>query len=350
MTTTCLMPINDEELRIAAAGVVDLPIEQATIWDRFEHTQHHLLWCGTHFLWKEDNKPIALLSLWTYELHGFRYLWARNGPVWLKEASPERELALRKDLRALVRATDSRVVWVRLHAWFKAPDTREPFRMITFDRTVVIDCSGKTPEAIANTMTTEGRRALRRAQKRMTQASARVVEETGLTKQQFHEYFDVLEETGHRDGFHPHPLEYYWDLLDSLGPHHARLFAVRAPIKGEEDRLLCWDLVLLNDRQAWVHYGASRFEARHVLGPDALDFEVACILGAEGVKGVDLMGAHSTRVPQLYSVGRYKRRFARDFTNVAGAWDMPLRGGVFHCLKASYRVLLAWRCLTERRG
>ncbi len=345
MTTTELRPLDADGMRIAAAGVAPLPIEQSAVWEPFEVSQGRPCW--GRFEWFEDDKRIALLCLYEYNLHGARYLWARHGPVWLREQSPAREVALRANLRKLVRRIDPGIVFVRLHAAYRATDLTELLQAITYDRTVIIDTSGGNEDSVLASMTTDGRRAVRRAMKRMSAGDAEVVEETGLTREALAEYYDVLEETAARDGFRPHPMSVYWDLLTSLGPDHARLFGVRV---GKDRELACWDLVLANDRQATAYYGASRTSARAVLGPDALDFSIAVILASEGFRGFDLMGAHSARVPELYSVGRYKRRFARSYTDVDGAWDMPIRWALYRGLVMSLRAKHAAVRLRTKRA
>ena len=52
---------------------------------------------------------------------------------------------------------------------------------------------------------------------------------------------------------------------------------------------------------------------------------------------MDFMGAGSTRVPELYSVGMYKKRFAQHPTEVDGAWDVPVQRPVFEALVAAKR-------------
>lgn len=335
MPGTRLRPLSAEQLRIAAAGAVELPVEQAPVWERFESSQGHALW--GRYAWEEDGRTQALITLYSYDLRGFRYLWARRGPVWIREQSPGREAQFREDLRHLVRERDRGITFVRLHAAYSAPDLSHLLQAITYDRTVIIDTSGGTEESVLGSMTTDGRRAVRRARARMGAAGARVVEETGLTPEAFDEYYAVLEETARRDGFRPHAEHVYLDLLDSLGPDHARLFGVRVG-PAPDAPLVCWDLVVVNDREATAYYGASSAGARAVLGPDALDFGVAVILAGEGVRGLDLMGAHSPRVPELYGVGRYKGRFARSYTDVDGAWDMPVRPVLYASLEAALRL------------
>lgn len=320
-TSHHLAPITAEEMRIAAAGVTPLPIEQSAPWEELEKARGHRLW--GRYEWFENNKRVAIIALYEYDLRGTRYLWAKHGPVWLKEATPSREAAFREDLSREIRQRDSKVAFVRLHAEYSADDLEDVLQIITYDRTVVVDTSGGTAESILESMTTDGRRAIRRAQKKMAEGNAEVVEETQLAAQDFTEYYAVMLETAQRDGFSPHPQEYYSQMLRVLGAEHARLFAVRV---GEERELVAWDLVTVYDRQSVAFYGASSSRARTVLAPDALDFAVASQLAAEGVTGgFDLMGAHSPRVPELFTVGKYKKRWAQRYTDVPGAWDMPVK-------------------------
>lgn len=338
MSTSQLRALDDEQMRILCAGVVALPIEQSAPWEEFERTQGRRLW--GRFEWSEEGRACAVIALYEYDLHGAHYLWARHGPVWLREQTPQRALKFREDLVALVRHQDPDIVFVRLHAQFSSPDLHELLQSITYDRTVVVDTSGGDEASVLAGMTADGRRAVRRARARMEAGGGEVVEETGVSEQGFHEYYEVLEQTAQRDGFRPHPEHVYTDLLGALGPAHARLFGVRV-----EGRLVCWDLVLVNDRRACAYYGASTTDARTVLGPDALDFGVAVLLAGEGVTGFDLMGAHSPRVPELYSVGRYKRRFAQHFTDVDGAWDVWTRPVVASGLRAAMRTKTTLRRL-----
>lgn len=62
------------------------------------------------------------------------------------------------------------------------------------------------------------------------------------------------------------------------------------------------------------------------------------------------MGAHSPRVPELYGVGRYKQRFARSFTDVDGAWDMPVHTGVYTLLVRALHAKHTGRSLGARLG
>lgn len=318
MPTTRIAELSADEMRRAASGIGGLPIEQSEHWEAFSRSQGHGLWGLLG--WYEGDKCAAVIALYEHRLRNFRYLWAKNGPVWIKEPTPEREAAMRADLRAHVKERDKGIVFVRLHAWYSAPDLDDVLQTVTFDRTVVIDSSGGTPESILETMSTDGRRRIRRSRAKAEAEGVTLHEETGLSAAAFAEYYSVLVETAKRDGFRPHPASVYVALLESLGPEHARVFAAR----DASGALLCWDIVLLNGKKAQAEYGASSAKARALGCAQLLDFDVAARLGAEGYEGLDLRGAHSPRVPCLFTVGKYKRSFANHFTDVAGAWDMPV--------------------------
>ena len=98
MTTTSLVPISQEDKIAAVSGFQDrsLPIEQTCVWETFEKSQGHGVW--GRYAWYEDDVKVAFITLYKYTVRGVHYLWAKWGPAWVKEASPEREAALRADL------------------------------------------------------------------------------------------------------------------------------------------------------------------------------------------------------------------------------------------------------------
>ncbi|MDO4792097.1 MAG: GNAT family N-acetyltransferase [Buchananella hordeovulneris] len=324
--------LTEQEFKLALAGVRPIPVDQSSAWQSLDER------LGDRTPWRrlrvdENGKPVAFVYLTEYKLRGAAYLWARSGPIYVKEQSPAREQAIRQALVDYVRRNHRKAVFLRLHARYSADDTCPPMQIITYDRTVKIPLAPRSQEEILATMTTDGKRSIRRALKRIEESGAEFCEDTGLTRDQFGEYYEVLRETARRDGFSPHPPSYYWAMLDSMGEQVARLFGVR-----KDGKLLCWDLVLVHDKQAVAFFGASRTEAREVLGPDALDWHVARTLAAEGVESFDLMGIDSPTTPELYGVGRYKRKFALQPTDVDAAWDVPVKPLVYRALAGALRL------------
>jgi len=106
---------------------------------------------------------------------------------------------------------------VRLHAIYQHPDLHMPLQTISYDRTVVIDTSGKTEDAILATMPKSGRRSIRSGLKKGKAEGVTFHEDTAHAASVIDEYYAVMEETARRDGFRPHPKAVYMDLLSTLG-------------------------------------------------------------------------------------------------------------------------------------
>ena len=334
-----LRRVDGREMRLAV-GNSPFPVEQTEAWERFEEAMGRPLW--GRYLYEDEGKPVAAIALYRYEMGGQAFLWAKHGPVWLKEQSPEREAHLRRLLRAVVKERDRSVRFIRMHARYRDSDLRELLSTITYDRTYVIDLVPKTPEKMAAVMPKDGRRAVKRAERVAREAGCTISDETGLSREEFDKVYEVLRETAERDGFKPHDAEVYWTMLTSLGEKNARLFVLR-----KDGLPHAWDLILTSGKDSVAYYGASSNESRTFRGAEALDWWAACTLAQEGYRGLDLMGAGSTRVPSLYSVGQYKKRYAQHVTEVDGAWDIPVSRVIYSGMSAAKRLRDALRA---RRG
>ena len=274
-----LRPVSAKDMRLAI-GCTPAPIEQLEPWTAYEASQGHPLF--GRYVYEDDGRPVAVLALYRYEIGGQRFLWAKHGPIWLKEQSPEREAHLRELLVREVRLKDSRVVFVRMHARYRAANTRELLSTITYDRTFVIDLRPRTPDAIAAAMPKDGRRGVKRADRVATEAGCVMAEETGLDRRAFDEVYQVMVTTAERDGFRPHPAEVYWDMLRTLGPEHARLFVLRrdgAPL-GLGDVPASEGLALLDDA---LH---ALLDVAQELGGDGVD-ATEVVVEAVGDEGAD---------------------------------------------------------------
>lgn len=309
-----LARVEDPAYLELADGLV-LPLEQAPAWDRFDRAMPgREPWARLTFR-RDDGELRALVSLARYTGRGFRYLWAKHGPVWVSPPTPQEERELRELLVAGVRRLDPTVVFVRLHARHRADDLRELLQTVPYDRTVLLDLT-RTEEELLAGMKKRGRRDVRKA---LRETSLVVAEETGISREGFAELYDVLLETGRRDGFGVAPAQTYLTMLESLGPEHARLFVTR-----RERRPLAWGIVIVNDGRAAYYYGASSAEGRRALAADLLVWRMMTTLKADGARVLDLMGVDSDRAPSLAGVRDFKTKFNPETTEVDGAWDVPV--------------------------
>ena len=183
----------------------EMPMEQTIPWEAFEAARGNQVW--GRYVYEDGGVVVAYVMFLVYEIVGRRFLWAKHGPVWFKEQSPEREAHLRELLQAEVRRRDKSVVFLRLAAAFSAPDLHPLLNSITYDHTYIADLSPRDPEAIAAAMPKDGRRGVRRAQRVAAAAGATFADESDLSRHEFEKVYQVLTETAERDGFTPHPSE-----------------------------------------------------------------------------------------------------------------------------------------------
>ncbi len=313
-----------DEVRAATSGGKRPPLEQSSVWEGFSAAEGNPVW--QHLGWMEDGKTVAVATFYCHEMTGAEFLWARRGPVWLKEATPQREQELRGTLGQYVNAAAPNISFVRMHATYSAPDLEEPMRAIGYDRTIVINGGGGDRSAALALLPKEGRRTVNRAAKKMAQMGGIITRES---PGDFGVYYELLCETAKRDGFTPHPKTHYERFLDLPGDA-GRLYVARV-----DGQLAAWDLVGVNGQIGSAFYGASSQLSREAQAVPALDFEIACLLGEEGMDGLDLMGIHSPRTPSLFDVGKYKVKFAVSPIDVPGLWDLPTKPWKYRALVAA---------------
>lgn len=342
MPTSRIVSLPPEEFmsRAAAAGVA-LPLEQSAAWDRYDVASPGRTPYG-RYAWQVDGEDRAFISLTAFSGRGFRYLWAKEGPVWTEEPTARYEERFQSDLMAALKK-DRRYAFVRLHAHHRSSRLHELLQSIPFDRTVILDLSLSSEDLLAS-MKKRGRRDVRKSLRNEDLVAS---EETARAEQVFDELYDLLKETGDRDGFGIAPKSSYLRMLSSLGPEHARLFTVRA--HGEP---YCWGIVTVNGPRATYYYAASSAAGRKAGAPDLLVWHMTETLRDAGVTTFDLMGIDSERAPQLAGVRGFKTKFSEKIAEVPGAWDLPLQPVVYHgltlALKAKRSALTAIRNLRSR--
>lgn len=319
--------------RTAERAGVTLPIEQTTAWDSFDTAMDGREPWERVIYDDAAERPRALVALTRMDVRGLPYLWARHAPVWLGgDPTPAEEADLRGLLTAGVRYHEPSVVFIRIHMNHPAPDLHELLQTMTYDRTVVIDLDHPDDESLLAAFKPRGRRDVRKA---LRNGELTYHDETARAEEAFGELYEILVETGRRDGFRPAPASTYLTMLRSLGPEHARLYVVRR--EGRE--ALAWSLVTVSGDRALRYYAGSSRAGRRLRAADALVYWEACRLRAEGVGRYDLMGVDSARVPQLAGVREFKNKFVPDGpVEVPGAWDVPVRPRLYAALVRALRL------------
>lgn len=352
-------PVADAEFEdLARLSGHPVPIEQSPLWDRFDATISGREPWRRLALWPDDDgdrddpgapassgQPLAVIALTAYQGRGFRYLWARHGPIWVVEPTPTRERELRRALRDYVAHEAPDVDFLRLHARHQSRDLKPLLQTITYDRTVRIDLTLPEDQRMA-ALSKSTRKKLRRT---LEDDAVVIADETEQAAADFSEYYAILEETADRDGFGVHGPEVYQSMVRTLAPA-ARVFVARRQDQGPEPELapgraVSWILCTAYDGGGTNYYSGQTAEGRATNIGVRLRWHLFNALAAEGVHTYDLMGVDSPRAPSLAGVGAFKRQFGPD-VEVDGAWDVPLKTLRYRLLTFALR---AKRLLRPRR-
>ncbi|MDE0572152.1 peptidoglycan bridge formation glycyltransferase FemA/FemB family protein [Demequina sp. B12] len=316
--------IGDQEfVDLARRANHPVPIEQAPVWDAYdEAVEGRAHW--RRLVLKAGDDAVAVISLSAYEGRGFRYLWARHGPVWVAEQTSARAKMVRRALVAYVKAEAPWAAFIRLHAATADSDLRELLQTVTYDRTVVIDLT-PDEEAILGSFSKTGRKKVRRT---LRDTDMVVTDESGISAEDFAELYEIYRETAERDGFGIFPIEVYLNMIEALG-ENARVWVARRHDTGPDGdrkpgRAVSWIISTVYDNAGCDVYGGSNAEAFATNAAIRLKWEILLRLKAEGVTQYDLMGVGSERAPTLMGVRDFKAQFG-EIVEVDGAWDVPVK-------------------------
>ncbi len=299
------------------------PIEQLPEWQDYESTVPGRTFWG-YVAFEDAGEVVALAALMQYETHGYRFLRGHHAPVWREEPSEGMERAALDALAAFVRSRDKRQVFARISVLHDLDSTRPVLSTRPYDSTMVIDVTGGDDEILAR-MKPRGRRDVRKA---LRESPVECADETELALESLAEYYDVMVETGERDGFVPAPMADYETMMRTLGPERCRVFAGR-----HEGRVVTWSIVTLSGSTAVRYYAASRNDTMRLHVTDKLVYFECCELGRRGMESYDLMGLGSEFQPALMGLNEFKTKFAKDgVRRVAPDRDVPFRKAFYSSL------------------
>lgn len=302
---------------------IDLPIEQTKAWSEYQHTIPGRTPWGCLVL-EEEGDPLAFVSFIDYKTHGYHYLCSHHGPHWASSPSEDQEREGVAALRDYIARKDRKQVFLRM-AVFNDIDLCMPvLSTIPYDTTVIVDTTGGD-EAILARMKPRGRRDVRKA---LREAPITCADETLQAQRSFDEYYQVMLETGERDGFVPAPKESYERMMNILGEDSCRLFAGRL-----EDGTVCtWSLCTISGKHATRYYAGSLNGTMRMHVSDKLCYFEACELGKMGCEDYDLMAIGSDFSPTLKGLNEFKTKFCKEVVRVAPDRDVPVK-------KTAYKLL-----------
>lgn len=319
-----IRPIAAQEMRdLAVQTGVNVPIEQTWVWAEFEETFPDRALVG-FFSIIVDGQTVAILGLTRYEYHGFEFVWAKHGPVWLVENTPELERAAVRALVKWLKKKRSRTAFVRLHLAFPSGEAHLPMQITTYDRTVYVALSPEEATLMSG-YKPRMRTSIRGAAKKTPLDFA---DETALAMADMTEYYAIMEETADRQGFNAWSQDVYQSLLETLGHEHARLYTAR-----HEGQLVAFTIVTLAGVEAIYYYAAANELGRTRRASAQLLHWACATLGQEGLVRMDLMGVGSPLAPSLDVLTTFKSGFSKEVVETAPAYDVPVNKTLFRALE-----------------
>ncbi|MDY2788760.1 MAG: GNAT family N-acetyltransferase [Atopobium sp.] len=323
-----LKNVNVNELESAAQSCdFILPIEQTAVWTNYQATIEGRKPWGC-FIIQQDEKPLAFISLIDFETHGYHYVRSMHGPAWLEHPTQELETQVLQALATQLKQADKNLVFMRVDTWYD--NLAVPvLSTVPYNQTVIISLEGGYEE-ILKRMKTRGRRDVRKA---MRECPATCMDETERAYADFSEYYEVMVDTGKRDGFVPAPLSDYTDMLGALGKDHCRVFAARV-----DERVVGWSIITIHGPVAVRYYAAMRSDAMHMFVTDRLLYAECCMLYDLGVTHYDLMGIGNDFAPSLKGLNVFKTKFSTEIIPVAAGRDIPLRPVYYKALTTAKKL------------
>ena len=200
--------------------------------------------------------------------------------------------------------------------FIRSPQTIQP------PRTLVLDLNGTEAEILGR-------------MKQKTRYNIRLAGRKGVMVQpttdvsRFHR---LMLETGERDGFGVHSLEYYRRAYELFQPR-GECELLLAEHSGQ---LLGGLMVFARGERAWYFYGASASQQRELMASYLLQWEAVRWARAQGCREYDLWGVpdageeeleagFQTRSDGLWGVYRFKRGFGGRLCRSPGPWDRVYR-------------------------
>jgi peptidoglycan pentaglycine glycine transferase (the first glycine) len=329
-------------MRVHWPGESDFPSPAA--WDEFVNAspQGHLLqswgwgelkgrfdWQPLRLAVSDNGRLVAAAQVLLRRLPYSSLAYVPRGPVF----DPADEEATRTLLDALHQVArgrgamalkveppwpddDHAATWWQEHGFRPSPQTIQP------RRTIVVDLQ-PDEEAILAQMKPKWRYNIRLAGRKevtVRQGSAAELEQ----------FYDLMRETGERDGFGIHSPAYYQAAYDLYSPS-GRVALFLAEYEGEPLAAL---MAFAFGRQAIYMYGASSNRERQRMPNHLLQWEAMRWAKAQGCSDYDLWGIPDTDPnspsASLGGVERFKAGFGGDTVRYAGAFDYVYSPLVYH--------------------
>ncbi len=268
---------------------------------------------------------------------GLRYAYVPRGPIIDPQMAGERLQSVTETLRETLRREGA--IFARVEFPFRAdesPVTREeleswglvPSKTLQPRHTLIVDLS-KSEEQLLGEMHGKTRYNIRLAQRHGVTVREAEYGNAHLFRHDVDLFWKLMQETSARDGFRPHPKEYYEKMLDVLSAKkHAGLLRVRLVFAEYQGEAAAAAIVgAYGDTVTYLH-GCSVARLRQVMAPFALHWNLMTEAKKQGFTKYDFWGVAPTddQGHPWAGMTRFKTGFGGERVSYLGAWDLPGKG------------------------
>jgi lipid II:glycine glycyltransferase (peptidoglycan interpeptide bridge formation enzyme) len=189
--------------------------------------------------------------------------------------------------------------------------------------------------------------------KQKTRYNVRLASRKGVTVRQgafsdLDTLYRMYAETSVRDGFVIRQPDYYRTVWETF-LDHGQAEVLIAEVDGSPVAAV---IAFCFSGRAWFVYGMSRELHREKMPAYLLQWEAMQRLKGRGVRIYDLWGApdNFTAADPLWGVYRFKQGLGGQVVRTIGAWDYPLRPGIYRIYTRffpRFMALLRYRGMTR---
>jgi len=153
-------------------------------------------------------------------------------------------------------------------------------------------------------------------------------------KEYFEKFWGLLRQTTKRDGFKPHPKEYYRKMLEIP---EVELFVAEFLANGEsKHKIIAANIVVFFEKTAIYLHGASDYEYRNLMAPHLLQWKQINEAKKRGCTEYDFWGIDEKKWP---GVTRFKNGFGGQEIFYPGAHDLVFQPIWYKIYKLAKKLL-----------
>lgn len=192
------------------------------------------------------------------------------------------------------------------------------------EHTIMLDLNESEEEILAQ-MKPKGRYNIRLAEKKGVQIRKANPEDPETFGKELNAFYEILQETTKRDGFHSHDQEYYQKMLLNL-TDNATLYLAHY-----QEKAIAAVIVTYYNDTATYYYGASGNQDRNLMAPYLLHWQIIKDAKALGYKKYDLFGVAPPNVENhpWQGVTEFKNKFGGHYHSYMPAHEYPFKKVIY---------------------